>query len=1408
MENLVRNNYYKKDSTHVHFKYESQIKEYNHQNNTYDLQYPLCTKISNNLPLTPNHLFDHNIWILNSDFNENEHDTQDEQNIYLIQIQVTSLFDEVCNIINEKIIDESDRDENFIEYLNLASNGVQLLISMMFENMWTFEPMVKFTWIYFMLACKYEPRAIKYLLKSSYFIPDIVTKKDKVGNSALLYAIQNIAVDTTIELKEYLTKQNLEEIYIHNKLVNYGIYNLKVLEYVLNNVEDIDINSDNTSILIQSILYNPDATPIILKSKVMSISLMNKYDSNNVSCLMYAMIYTKSLFETLLESAYCTQELVDHCVPIYGNILNIAARSNNEFIDVILNSKFMNKSLLFNNIELVNSMRHNIFFDIYEKVDILKKVIFHKFYDPDIFLTWLPNLNIITELAYNNIEAFRLLIENEKINLSSLISSDTRGINTIILGAITNVEILKIIYRSKYWSNTLLTMTYLDQKNILMLLLEDISKDNKFIVELYCNKAFTKELLFMEDDNNINTFCYICIHYGDIAINIIDTEENQNVLHNYVNDAQFKLLCYRLHGKNNHLLKLIINKCSISVNNINAVDNEYGNNFYMETCIFNPDISVFLIENNLVNQETIMSINIDKDNCLNLLLKQTKKKSKIYNAVKKLLSTGLVNSQIINNRNLKKECPFLLACMINYGCVKIIMDSEYFDVTTFENRTLENLNCFTYSCKSGDINVIKLICDHPLLIKASYNMFSGYDSSGVPHIYYALINGTLDIMKYIVSHHLCNSDLLTDAYKLLLIKNNITCTQLECILESIYCTSTMLLHENLDGNNCLAIAVNKNNIKLVEKILNSDKFTKELFLHQNFNKSIFMDYIKDNKIMTVVMTSPNFSDEILTLVDNDNCNILVRLMISHEYEMLKYIIESGKCSVNAVIQKNNNHESILTNLFNMDLDIVDVVLSNINIQPTDLLVKDNNGNTCLHKLAQTISDKKILKLEAIEKILNLDKCSTELFMAKNNDGNTFLLVNPNLLEYALNSKYCSKEFLKESNKDGVSIFNEVCTNYQEFFKTFINHPLFDSSFLTEPCPTAKTNMISYLCINSMGNLLDILFESNVMTDDIINYVDELNYTPLIYTILTKSLSNTQQIINSKFNLSKSFHYLYNDNKNLLMIAALGCNEVFDIIINCKYVTKDMYYFTDRYNHNVVIYAITKNLWMTKSVMESKLWENDLLFHCDIDSDYLVIHAAKNPDVVKYLLDNMPNNYSLIQMTNKIGKTCAHYYAKENDTCLNILLKSNKCTSELINRQDNYGDTCLHVACKYNLLSLNELLSSSYLTEELILKKNNNGHNAFTLLLFQESINTKLIVSLFDRFNSRDLLVQQDKDGNTILFYAARFCTSLLKNILKYEYCDETVLSIRNNNNITCYMYACQFNGKGNKNVISTSKYDK
>src|SRR5205807_250682 len=138
----------------------------------------------------------------------------------------------------------------------------------------------------------------------------------------------------------YLNSDNLLETYADNCLLNYSIFNLPTLTYILNNINIVP-NEGLNIILLQALLFQPDAAPIILRSKLMSKDIMDKTDDDGNTCLTYSIIYLSSILPELIVSEFCSIDLINK-----NDIISIAAKYSSNCIPIILNSKFMNKDLL------------------------------------------------------------------------------------------------------------------------------------------------------------------------------------------------------------------------------------------------------------------------------------------------------------------------------------------------------------------------------------------------------------------------------------------------------------------------------------------------------------------------------------------------------------------------------------------------------------------------------------------------------------------------------------------------------------------------------------------------------------------------------------------------------------------------------------------------------------------------------------------------------------------------------------------------------------------------------------------------------------------------------------------------------------------------------------------------------
>lgn len=1363
----------------------------------------------------PNELdqFNHILWINNNDFSDQ--DENDDE--ILIQTQVTSLFEEILYIINEFVVDETDLDNNFRSYLKLSSDGVQVVMNQMFEKKWNFNPMDKFMWIYVMLACKYEPRALKYLVNSPYFMNYSLTLKDKNGYSPLYHGLLNENLDITL-LTDVLTIENLKEIYFNgHPLINCICRNTKNFMYIVDNIPEIlnDNYQNAYHPFVMACIYNEEIAKYIFDKSILTPDIINKTDLHGITCLMFSLAHTPNIFKLLFESHLCNQNIINYLHPIHGNVLMLALSKQPNLVNYILDSKYANTELLNGKIRFASGNETNVLLESLDNIELFSKIINHSKFSGDI----LNNLDIgkliLQIIANKNVCAFTMLLTKNIINANDLIEV-IDDLSILFFAAFHSVGILDAIFDLGKWDSSFLQQTYKSTcKNIIMLLLERSNDSNKqiiknFIYKLYDANILSSDVLKHNDNGFYNTFIYLCIYFPELAKEIILKNDN---LCQYITPENLRLFCYHLSFGNIQLLDILFLSKVVSISDINLIDT-YGNNVLMESCIYDIRVTEKIIKYQLFDVQTIGQLNTNKDNILNLMLRYPYYPHDILNRTLEIILTSeCINETILNNLNVDNEFPFLLACHQNHDCVKLILDSKYFDISNFTINTTSGNNCFAYACKSDDFELIKILCDHPLFTE---EMFTACDSSNIPYIYHSMTHNTGDITMYILNHKFCNEKILKESYKLLLHRDTLIINALPYILDSKLCSMTILSETNQEGNNCLIISVKKNRLDVVEKLLSSTYFSKELFSQTNINGDTCFSFVNTIQMADILLKSEYFDKNIFSIKNKNDSNIINKLIMHENYAILSKILESKKYNIDALKCVNVTEKCAISNLFVLPEGIINLILSNESLTKNDLCTQDSYGNTCLHTYAanleadftnsqepltlEFINENFCDKLDKFNKYLNLDIFSETLLECVNDGNYTFLQINPYLLGVTLDSKYCTKKLLKNFCKDGHDILIELYQKHKSYLPMLLNNKLFDSSFLIDEIESKQClNMISYVCINSSDDVIDLFLNSNACTNDVVNYVNVDNYTPLMYAILTNNTFAVEKLLNSKFDLTPSFNHK-NNLKNVLMLAALVGADLFRMIMNSKYTTSEMFLECDKYRHNVVIFALSRNIDIVRSIVESKYWNESLMYYVDIDNDFIMMYPYDEPEIVKYLLSSGRCTTDMLLMENNFGKNCSHYYARHNTESFIELLNSELCVPKVVMAQDILGDTCLHAACQYNINSVKKMLHTKYYNESLILLQNNNGMNPLMVSLkHNPQISLKMGLPFI---NNENLLWQKDYEGNTILFYAVRYNLKLMKLILKSKVCNNNYLSFRNKNNMTCYMYAAQFNGEALKYLMN------
>jgi len=1323
---------------------------------------------------------DNEIWFKNEEFetvnNTESNDVIDDT--YYRQIQIESMFEETVKIFSN--LDNNDNDNDFKKYRYVCSNAAEVLINTMFESQWLFEPMKKILWIYLMLACKYEYRAIKYIISNNHFTNDLFTIKDKYGYTPLYHALLNEKVDVSI-LHKVITYDILNEIYFDEyPLIVYTILNTNTFGYILYNVPNIQELIYEKSLFTYSCIFNIHTANLLLTHKSMRKQDFDKLDDNNMSCLMNAIIHQPKLFTILHNSEYCTNELFNYNHELYGNILILACRFQPSSVDEILSSQYINYA--------ITKINTNMLINLSLNIKTFSSLIV---YNQEI----IKNQVVLNDIIHYNPDAFKYLIENDFIVKEQLLKNDEYGISPILFGLLYNFQIFIIIYASKLWSSDLLHIkSNKEGKNILMMLLES-NNDTKlcFVEGMYDKGYINKTILNISDSDNFTVFWYFCKYMPKIALKIL-----RNIKLNLSSDT-IKKICHNI--TNIKILKKLVNRQYITKEFVNNLD-EFCNNFFMESCYFNNAIVNLLIDYELIDQTTIEQINVAKDNCLLLLLKQNSETT--YDSIKKILALPFFNKTIILQKNIFDEFSLLLMCKQKYQYIKLLSQSTYFDEVISSLNKSEWEKCFICSYESRDLELIKTICDHPLFTEEMFKLRNTDD------LYiYKLILIDSSILNYIIGHKFCNSVLVNELYSKLLTHSKISVEILESIFNLSKYDANTLLITDVTGNNCLTIAIQNNNISLVKKIIESPLFNKSII---RFNNLAIVNSIE---MINLLLNCEHFTTDILLLKNETNTYLLDYYFLNNKVDIITEIIKSDKATIDVLTYKNYHDKSILLELFTYKEKIIDAIMNKNIITMDHLLQTDTFGNTCLHIVAgsllseydsnTTMEDyetnyKDILV--TLEKYINSDKLSSNLFEIQNKNGDNFLYINPRLLKIVLNSKYCSPILFTMKNNKNLTLFGRLCSSYYDYVEIFIKSPFFKIEYLLhEVGINHRITALSHICITDTNNIIEYILNMPDCTNELLNYRDNRGFTPLTYCILTQNENNIIKILDSKYDLASSFNYIYNNNRNLLVLAAFVSSKILELLIKSKYTTKEMFLFPDKYNHNLVIYAMSDSVSNIQIITESKFWCDELANIRDIDNDCLMIYPYNKPEIVEYMITAQKCTLDMIKMKNNFGRTCLHYYTKYNHQTLAHMILSSFDLTDIISIQDNEGNTCLHTACQYNIKSLPVFLNSKYITPDILSIQNQKGQNALMILLKYNSLTTLFNHLLKLCEERKDILYQKDQKGKTILFYAARYNIRMLRVLLKLKDCNFELLNHRNNQNMTCYQYTCIHNGESIKYLL-------
>jgi hypothetical protein len=1282
---------------------------------------------------------DYEIFINKNDF---KNYTSEDEKTLCISL-VNSIFEYIPLISTLDIINNNEHDDDFITYLQVVANTITNITHYMTNYSWIFDPMDKMLWIYLILACKYESRALKYINLSKYFNTNVMYILDKYNRTYIHYlllgSIDILKLSHNFKLiNESVMMTDMK----HNDVptIMYILFDEHKFKYILEILPNITqyfntIFNNNLTMFSFACHYNPDVAKYMLDNDYITQECFTTLYKDNISCIMFS-INTPELFYKLINHKYCTNELFKQSHPSYGNILNIAINLKTEYIKHIINSQYFDKSM----ITTLYDTSKNALYDIANST-----------LDLQILILLIEKQYVTIDMFNNCKDIYYMLLINNKLYLQYIFNKYTNLVildnlyNYVEYSAYYNQEILKLLLDLNLIDRTILFKYHNSTHNILSLMLNSPNINSKIITDIINEYCYPDDFSTLSTNNIINKtniFYDIANNIPSLALDILNSdiflEDNllcefndgipiYVVILNTINDEQFiNGLLNSKYFKNEYLSYILPTK---------------------ETLLLN------IINNNSKNLKILLNNNRYKNYIINL------DSNKANNSVLINYISGIINIDVyqdiinVSNHNMisyvdkKGNNAFLLSCYLGYKYALPVLNSNFFDKDIFNIKQYDNsviprreINCLSIACSTKDINFVKYLCEHEYMTQKMFNK---------QVIYYAFAN--TNIFKYIINHKYCKKKYIL---------NILT----ECV-----------------NNYC-------NYFENIMIILKSGKFTSEMYY-------VYIHYL-DKYLINVIIDKFNITKKyinfdvittnMLKLSDNHKRNILMKLIVDRQFTTFKKIRNLGIITDDILKMQDIYGYTLLHLLTKYNAKYFSDFLSNFKLHNI-INIKDNFGNTCLHSAIK----RKYSKLVNI--ILDSKYCTQELLLctdAYNNNILHYCYDNIQLINKIIDHKNFTIKLIEQFN-DKFNPFIEICMMYgdSDILNKIISFDNISNKLIISNDICILHNLIG---IYPRCTILKFILESEKidLSSIINNYYDNINV--ILYAIQTRNIDALKLLFDSKYDFSPSFDMSPDD------LSAIMINNgiyIFDIIYKSKY-------YNIKYTQNLLknIFKYGKLEFMKYMYIDGQYNTDYLKDVVDNGNNILYYCENHNIDIFKFLL-NSPDycTTDILCHKNKLHMTILHHYYK-NINIIEIILNSIYCTKSLIFSRDMNGDTILHKLVANNIKF--ESLIDTNLLSILMQIKNNVGMTPLMMLVK----NRKKIDSVVMDIINAELLGQSDIKNRNVLMYAVKYnCTQLVDFVINNNIVQLIdTCNIKNKNSL---VYGSKYNSNYIKKIINFGKFN-
>ena len=804
--------------------------------------------------------------------------------------------------------------------------------------------------------------------------------------------------------------------------------------------------------------------------------------------------------------------------------------------------------------------------------------------------------------------------------------------------------------------------------------------------------------------------------------------------------------------------------------------------------------------------------------------------SHFVNEYKKLLIETFINNDhctkaMVNDTNLEGKTPYILALETNMDIANSISRSDKFDDKVLKSKAM-GVSYLTAAIKSGNLDCVKAVIS---MEGFTDDVYLNVDDDDNNCFHYAVCNLKSDKFEYLLDYETFDKNMLGKQSNSNIIPFtsaiiNMPSLVIKMFEKNIINKELLKLKDPISNNSTFLTALLTKDDELIDAFLDSSYmdatiFTNgsNIFVHcQDFTDDILCKLIK-SKFFDLTMVMDKYDESI------DDNKIIHVMIILKQIKAVQTILKIGTPE----LLKLQGAAYTTLVLATAHAEIFDTILE------LPYLTYD-----CLEFTGEWVDNASCISqliinggmIPQLKKLLELDQCRSDLVNFKDNDEYTCLNYIDQLPFDTENDKEHLKEIIEilintpklDSNTvlnfdhDGLDFLSYMYTYAVGSLRTILKSRHMSTELLMKNFKSSSCIIISMMDLyNSDLDYTDIVTETfdellscKYCTNEVINCIPDNKHSYPIMNYCYKVDYFFKTLLTSKFDLTDTFIHLESIQKmrSFIKVLLVFKFELFKEFYTSKYFDSRYFLCGNNYKHNAVVALSQLNVDQLKYMLKETDVGQYIEDYGDIDNDRFVMFCLKNPDTVKYLIENDKCTQKMLTLQNNLGENTLHHCARNNcyDSFLVIVDSKQYDIEKLINIKNNMGYTVFHLALTKASRIAKWIIDNNYITSQML---NDNDQLKSILLTALENKLDIVKDILKSDLCTKDILMQKDNNNATCLMYANRYMDNMVVNILEHKNFDSSLLQCRDDTYNTCITNAAQYSAAALKLYLDRADID-